>query len=79
MTFHFEDSEGTICAGGELAPHKKWKGIRLPIRVITPKRNFGALPKPATYDGYQLFVVPGGDSVYFPYGHSPVFLKAERT
>ena len=73
MTFLFKDSEGTLCNGGEWSPHKKWRGIKLPIKVITPPRNLGVLPKPAMYKGYQHFVLPGGDAVYFPHGEKPVY------
>jgi hypothetical protein len=75
MTSPFKDTTGTLCNGGEWSPHRKWRGIKLPIKVITPPKNVGTLPKPATYDGYQLFVLPGGDAVYFPNGETPVYPK----
>tara|TARA_R110002051_G_scaffold9652_1_gene37418 strand:- start:17933 stop:18214 length:282 start_codon:yes stop_codon:yes gene_type:complete len=68
------DTEGTMCDGGDFSPHKMWRGLKLPIKVITPKRNLGKLPKPDSFDGYQLFVLPGGGAVYFIDGLTPVFI-----
>ena len=63
-----------MCEGGEFSPHKVWRGLKLPIKVITPKRSLNKLPKPDSFDGYQLFIIPGGQAVYFPNGVTPVFL-----
>ena len=78
MISPFKDTTGTLCNGGGWSPHREWRGIKLPIKVITPPRNVGTLPKPATYDGYQLFVLPGGDAVYFPNGETPVYPDLDR-
>jgi hypothetical protein len=67
-------SEGTLCYGGDFNPHKEWRGLKLPIKVIPPPRNINKLPHPDSFDGYQLFVMPGGQAVYFPNGVTPVYV-----
>jgi|10_taG_2_1085330.scaffolds.fasta_scaffold91854_3 hypothetical protein len=69
-------SEGTQCYDG-LHPHKEWRGFRLPIKVLTSAYHPGRRPKAVFYDGHPLFVLPGGQAVYFPNGVTPVLHEPE--
>lgn len=73
------DTEGTVCDGEEFVPHKMWRGLKLPIKVITPKHYVGKLPKPHAVKGHQLFALPGGQAVYFPNDVTPVFYDSEQS
>lgn len=59
-----EPLNATLCKEGFI-DHRKYKGVHLPIKILNPDLYWGVKPDPMYFEDHQVYVLPGGHSVYF--------------